>query len=95
MRFQCVSVTPKAGISKATNKPYSMLVVDGILTDEQGVMKTCEVTFFSDNSRQAPTLVPGQHYVPVIQVGVSRDKKLTAFIETLIPEKKAEVRQAA
>lgn len=94
MKFQVVSVTPKAGIAKS-NKPYSMLVVDGILTDTDGVMSTCESVFFVEAGRPAPVLVPGQTYEPVVKVGVSRDKKLTAYIETMVPIRAVSAPKAA
>lgn len=95
MKFQCIAVTPKAGIAKGSNKPYSMLIVDGIFTDENGVMSTAEIAFFVEPSRPAPSVVPGQSYEPVVKVGVNRDKKLTAYIETLVPIRAAAVPKAA
>lgn len=94
-KLQVVSVTPKAGIAKGTQKPYSMLIVDGIFTNDEGAMSTCEIAFFADSGRSAPQLIAGQIYEPVIKVGVSRDKKLTAYIESLVPIRSQSVPKAA
>lgn len=85
MKVHVISVTQKAGIAKGTNKPYSMLIVDGIYTDDDGQMKTCEYAIFAESGRPAPTIISGRDYTPVVKVVVTRDKKLTAVIDTFIP----------
>lgn len=85
MKFQVIAVQPKAGIARGSQKPYSMLIVDGIFTDAEGVMSTAEVAFFMDTGKPAPVIVPGKVYEPIIKVAVSRDKKLTAYIESFQP----------
>jgi hypothetical protein len=85
MKFQVVSVTPKAGISKGTQKPYSMLVVDGVFTGADGVISTAELVFFAENGRPAPVVQPGMSYEPIIKVIVNRDKKLVAVVDSLRP----------
>lgn len=95
MKLQVISVTPKAGVAKGTNKPYSMLIVDGIFTDADGQMKTCEFAIFIEAGRPAPTIVPGKDYVPVMKTIVTRDKKLTAIIDTFVPFVEEKKLQAA
>lgn len=85
MKLQVISVTPKAGIAKGTQKPYSMLIVDGIFTDDDGQMKTCEFAIFVEPGRPSPTIIVGKEYVPVVKTIVNRDKKLTAIIDTFLP----------
>lgn len=94
MNFNVIAISNKAGMSKA-NRPYAMTIVQGVFTNDDGEMNVCEFTFFAENGRQTPNLVVGQTYVPVIKVGVSRDKKLAAYVDDLVLEKTAEIRKAA
>lgn len=95
MKLHVISVTPKSGIAKGSNKPYAMLIVDGIYTDDDGQMKTCEFAIFMEADRPAPSIVVGKDYVPVMKTIVTRDKKLTAIIDRFDPYVEKQIRQAA
>ena len=85
MKFQVVALKPLAGISKTSGKPYNMLAVSGILTDDDGVIHLGEVAFMDRADAPIPNnLVLGQSYSPVIGAG-SRQGKLGFEIKSLSP----------
>lgn len=89
LKFQAVSVKPRSGIAKASQKPYNMLVVKGIFTDTDGAVDTAELVFMEGQNRPLPVCVPGQTYEPIIRCYVNYDGKLTAQVDTLKPMAKA------
>jgi len=83
-KIQVVNVTPRTGTGKG-GKPYSMLIVDGVFTDEQNKRSTCEHVIFADRDGVLPTITPGAVYEPVTSTYVNREKKLTAGVFELRP----------
>jgi hypothetical protein len=93
-KFQVVSIKPMAGIGKQSNKPYSMLVVTGILTNDDGSVELGEVVFMEGNGRPLPVIVAGQTYQPVIS-GRARQGRINFEITELKPVVAARVQAAA
>lgn len=92
--FQAVTVKPLAGTSKAGNA-YSMLIVAGVFTSDDGVVELGEVTFMLGRDRsEFPLVVPGHKYTPVISAQ-SREGKLQFSISDLKPVASAAVAKAA
>lgn len=87
-RIQVVNVTPRAGTSKA-GKPFSMLIVDGVFTADDGKRATCEHVIFADEHGALPSVVVGAVYEPITTTYVNRDKKLSAGVFELKPVKAA------
>jgi hypothetical protein len=82
-KFQVVSTKPMSGISKASQRPYSMLIVSGILSNDDGTIELGEVVFMERTGHPMPThLVPGKSYTPVIS-GSARQGKLQFEITEL------------
>lgn len=94
MKLHVINVTHKTGIAKGSQRPYAMMIIDGIFTDDDGQMKTCELPIFVESDRPAPSIVVGKDYTPVMKTIVTRDKKLTAIIDTFVPYVE-KMRQAA
>jgi hypothetical protein len=84
-KFQAVSVKPMAGIGKQSNRPYNMLIVSGILTNDDGTVELGEVTFMEGAGRPLPVVVPGRSYQPVI-AGRTRQGKIQFEIVELRAE---------
>ena len=83
--FQVVNLKPMEGIAKASQRPYKMLIVSGIFTNDDGVMEVGEVVFMEGANRPLPThLVPGQKYTPTVAAR-ARDGKLQFEISELKP----------
>jgi hypothetical protein len=85
-KFQAVNVKPLAGISKGSGRPYNMVAVSGIFTDDQGEMHVGEIVFMEGNNRPLPVIVPGQSYTPIMGAR-ARDGKLQFEITELKPVK--------
>jgi hypothetical protein len=84
-KFQVVSLKPMSGIAKTSGKPYVMLIVTGLFTNDDGTMEVGEVIFMEGVGRPLPTgLMPGQTYTPVIEAR-SRQGRLTFEIGELKP----------
>jgi hypothetical protein len=82
-KFQIVALKPLAGISKTTQRPYNMLAVSGIFTNDDGTVHLGEVAFMDRPGYPLPTnLVVGQTYVPVVAAN-SRQGKLQFEITAL------------
>lgn len=82
-KFQIVSTKPMSGISKASQRPYSMLIVSGILTNDDGTVELGEVVFMERTGHPMPThLVAGKSYTPLI-TGSARQGKLQFEITEL------------
>lgn len=82
-KFQVVSTKPMSGISKASQRPYSMLIVSGIFTNDDGTVELGEVVFMERTGHPMPThLVPGKSYTPVL-AGSARQGKLQFEISEL------------
>lgn len=83
--FQAVSVKNLAGVAKGSGNPYSMLIVAGIFTSEEGVVELGEITFMLGRDRASfPVVTPGHKYSPVI-VAQARQGKLEFKIDDLRP----------
>lgn len=94
-KFQVVSLKPMEGISKEKQRPYKMLIVSGILTNEDGTIELGEVVFMERTGHPIPThLVPGKSYTPVVS-GSSRQGRLQFEISELKEIVVATVKQAA
>jgi len=65
-RIQVVSVTPFAGIGKVSNKPFNMLRVKCVVTDDQGNVELGELAFFQQQDRPLPSVKVGGVYEPVV-----------------------------
>ena len=65
-RIQIASVSPFAGIGKASGKPYNMLRVKAIITSDTGEIEVGEMAFFEQQSRPLPRVQVGLLYEPVI-----------------------------
>lgn len=92
--FQAVTIKPLSGKSKAGND-YSMLIVAGIFTSEQGVVEMGEISFMLGRDRTVfPDVKPGQKYTPVI-AAQSRDGKLEFKVTDLKPLAVAAARVAS
>lgn len=84
-KFQVISLKPMSGIGKQSNKPYVMLIVTGIFTNDDGTMEVGEVVFMEGASRPLPTgLQPGVSYTPVVEAR-ARQGRLTFEIAELKP----------
>lgn len=84
-KFQVVSLKPMAGISKQSQKPYNMLIVSGVLTNDDGTVELGEVVFMEGAGRPLPLgLQPGQTYSPVV-TGRARQGRLSFEISELRP----------
>jgi hypothetical protein len=76
---------PMSGIGKTSNKPYVMLIVTGIFTNDNGTMEVGEIVFMEGAGRPLPTgLQPGVSYTPVVEAR-SRSGKLSFEIAELKP----------
>lgn len=64
--IQIASATPYAGIGKASGKPYNMLRVKAIITDDNGQVELGELAFFQQGNNPLPTAIVGQKYEPLI-----------------------------
>lgn len=93
--FQVVRLEPRAGIARVSQRPYNMLIVKGIFTNDEGVVDTAELVFMENQNRKLPVLTCGLTYEPVIAMYVKSDGKLTASVESLLPIKVAPVARAA
>lgn len=94
-KFQVVNLKAMSGNAKASGKPYSMLIVSGIFTNDDGTMEVGEVVFMEGVNRPLPThLQPGQSYQPTVSAR-SRDGKLTFEIADLKPMSAAKPISAA
>lgn len=96
-KFQIFSLKPFSGTSKAGN-PYSMLIVSGVFTNDDGTCELGELSFMQGQNRPLPTgLEVGKTYEPIISAS-SRDGKLTFSVASLIPssaeQKKPSLREA-
>lgn len=86
-RFQVLKATPRAGISAKNSKPYNMLILSGLHTDDAGNVEMGEVVFMEGlNSKLPSNVVVGQSYSPNI-VARSRDGRLSFEIGSLTPFK--------
>lgn len=83
--FQIVRLEPRAGIAKASQRPYNMLIVKGIFTNDDGVVDTAELVFMENTTRKLPVLKAGATYTPHVAMYINREGKLTAAVEELIP----------
>lgn len=84
-KFQVVGLKPLSGISKASNRPYVMLAVSGILTNEDGTIELGEVVFMERAGHPIPNnLQIGQTYTPTI-TGGARQGKIQFEITSLTP----------
>lgn len=94
-KFQVISLKPMSGIGKTSNRPYVMLIVTGIFTNDNGSMEVGEISFIEGAGRPLPTgLQAGQTYTPVVEAR-SRQGKLTFEIAELKPLVAAKVAAAA
>lgn len=94
-KFQVISLKPMSGIGKTSNRPYVMLIVTGIFTNDSGTMEVGEISFIEGAGRPLPTgLQAGQTYTPVVEAR-SRQGKLTFEIVDLKPIVAAKVAAAA
>jgi hypothetical protein len=88
-KFQVLKIVPRAGISSKNQKPYNMLIVSGLHTDDLGQVEMGEVIFMEGQNSKIPNnLVPGQTYTPVISAS-SRDGKLSFGITSFVAISKA------
>lgn len=84
-KFQVVSLKPMSGIGKESKKPYVMLIVSGVLTNDDGTVELGEVMFMEGPGRPIPTNIqPGQTYTPIIS-GRARQGRLSFEISELRP----------
>ena len=84
-KFQVVNLKPMSGTAKGSGRPYSMLIVSGIFTNDDGVMEVGEVVFMEGQNRPLPShLAPGQSYTPTVSAR-ARDGKLQFEIVDLKP----------
>ena len=82
-KFQVVSVKPMAGIGKESKKPYNMLIVSGVLTNDDATVELGEVMFMEGPGRPLPTgIFPGQTYTPIVS-GRARQGRLSFEITEL------------
>lgn len=94
-KFQVVSLKPMEGISKEKQRPYKMLIVSGILTNDDGTVELGEVVFMERTGFPIPThLAPGQSYTPIVS-GSARQGRLQFEITELKPLAAASVAKAA
>lgn len=83
--FQVVNFKVLEGIAKASQRPYKMMAVSGIVTNEDGSMEVGEVVFMDRQGFPLPThLKPGQKYEAVCAAR-ARDGKITFEIAELKP----------
>lgn len=85
-KFQVVSLKPLEGIAKESKRPYKMLVVSGIFTNDDGTVELGEAVFMERlPAHPLPTgLEPGKTYQPVISAS-SRQGRLQFEIVELKP----------
>lgn len=83
-KFQAVNVKDMSGTAKASGRPYSMRIVAGMFTSEDGQVELGEITFMLGENRPLPNVVPGQTYLPVLGCS-SREGKLVFSIAELRP----------
>lgn len=82
-KFQVVSLKPMEGISKEKQRPYKMLIVSGIFTNDDGSVELGEVVFMDRPTAPIPThLKPGASYTPVVSAS-SRQGRLQFEITEL------------
>lgn len=96
-QFQVVSLKPMAGTAKGSGRPYSMLIVTGILTNDDGTVEVGEIVFMESLSRGVKLpmhLQPGAKYTPVVS-GSARQGKLQFEITELVPVEARSVPKAA
>lgn len=94
-KFQVVATKPMAGVSKTSGRPYNMLIVSGMLTNDDGSVELGEVVFMERTGHPIPThLVPGKAYTPVVN-GSARQGKLQFEITELKEIVAAPVKAAA
>jgi len=85
MKFQIVSLKPMEGIGKESKKPYKMIIVSGIFTNDDGTVELGEVVFMERPTAPLPTnLVAGQSYTPIINAS-ARQGRLSFEIAELKP----------
>lgn len=94
MKFQVVNIKPMSGTAKASGKPYNMLIVSGIFTNDDGTMEVGETIFMEGPTRPLPALTAGKSYAPVVGARV-RDGKLSFEITELKPFQEGAVKAAA
>lgn len=82
-KFQVVSLKPMEGISKEKQRPYKMLIVSGIFTNDDGTVELGEVVFMERVGHPLPVhLAAGKHYKPVVSAS-SRSGRLQFEISAL------------
>lgn len=82
-KFQVINMKALEGNAKASGKPYKMLIVSGIFTNDDGTMEVGEVNFMDSPATPLPNyLKPGASYLPTVGARV-RDGKLTFQITDL------------
>lgn len=94
-KVQVVSLKPMEGIGKESKKPYKMLIVSGIFTNDDGSVELGELVFMERANAPLPVgLVPGQSYTPVVAAS-SRQGRLQLEVVELKPLVASKVQQAA
>lgn len=84
-KVQVVSLKPMEGISKEKQRPYKMLIVGCLFTNDDGTVEMGEIVFMDRPTAPIPThLVPGQSYTPLISAS-SRQGRLQFEISELKP----------
>jgi hypothetical protein len=92
--FQVLKIKPLSGKARESGRDYSMLIVGGIFTDDDGVIEMGEITFMQGQDKPLPMLAPGQKYTPILGATV-RDGKMKFEITSLKPLPAAAARAAA
>lgn len=84
-KLQVVDFRPLSGTSEK-GRAWEMLIVDGIFTDDQGVVMTGEISLMKQGQISLPTLVRGQTYECL--TGASKQNgRLSLTIQSLRPLK--------
>lgn len=80
--LQILSAETRSGVGKQSQKAYSMIVCQCVVTDtETGEIKVGELTMPKD----APAPLPG-HYTATFKIGIDyRDKKIGGILQGLVP----------
>lgn len=65
-RIQVIEAKPFAGIGKVSQKPFNMLRIKCVVTDDQGQVEIGELAFFQQQDRPLPVVKSGGVYEPVV-----------------------------
>lgn len=80
--LQILSAETRSGVGKQSQKAYSMIVCQCVVTDtETGEIKVGELTMPKDAAAPAPG-----HYTATFKIGIDyRDKKIGGILQGLVP----------